>query len=47
MGLNYKDQTIDKTYDKSESNDKELALLKQSHHTMTEKVQEIKKEMKE
>ena len=32
---------------KVESNDKELALLKQSHHNMTEKVTELKKEVKE
>ena len=36
-----------KIYDKVESNDIDLALLKQSQLTMTEKVHEIKKEMKE
>ena len=42
---------VQKDYDnvdkRVEWNNKELALLKQSHHNMTEKVTEIKEEMKE
>jgi Tfp pilus assembly protein PilN len=45
--INKIDDKINITHDKVESNDKELDLLKQSHSTMTEKVNEIKSEMKE